>query len=336
MPLKANRGSRQQWRRKLACLHSPFVPSGLQTIAARLHVNKKWFWLFGACYLADGAARQETFAAAAWFCLQALKPTIAHIAPLHCAPGATCFFSYLYVRPTIRRRLGSASRCPSMAGAPPPPPPQAAPSQPPCQLVLFRRAGSVQPLLLRDAFWRIPIFSMCSSWASKRKPTTAASCLAWPNMPLPLPPAPCSGYINWSTAYILWLLSAVFYHLPSLQVEEGGEGGSASLRAAAAAAAVASAQRAPPPRVACEAAAIARLALWAAAAARTTHISVPVAVPGHRRARRRLAAADDLSGDHGCGTGARGRGAGSSLWCWRPGSPRLPPPPPSVSQSLAQ
>ena len=34
---------------------------------------------------------------------------------------------------------------------------------------------------------------------------------------VPRPPRGCSGYINWSTAYILWLLSAVFYHLPSLQ-----------------------------------------------------------------------------------------------------------------------
>lgn len=64
-------------------------------IIQRSHINKKWFYLF----------------------------------------GATCLFAYLYVRPLIRRRLGSVS----------------------------------------------------------------------------------SGYINYSTIYICWLLMAVFYHLPSLE-----------------------------------------------------------------------------------------------------------------------
>lgn len=96
--------------------------------------------------------------------------------------GATCFFAYLYVRPLIRKRLGSASRWGLL-----PPPTAAHPAATRMQRIAWpaRHPPSAHNALLPSPACRV---------LRRRR-----------------------GYINWGSVYIAWLLSAISYHLPTLE-----------------------------------------------------------------------------------------------------------------------
>jgi len=112
-------------------------PSGraLQGFLQRYALNKKWFYFYGARPPQLLPQRLEALHAAAHRSAAPLHPSCLHlgrgwaawdsVARLLGLPasafalsaargvraGATCFFAYLYVRPLIRRGLGSASEC---------------------------------------------------------------------------------------------------------------------------------------------------------------------------------------------------------------------------------
>lgn len=91
-----------------------------QDIIQRSHINKKWYYLFGAGGHWPRQARPEpAVPPPAARCPSGSQPLLAPpLAPAGRGPhlhrplraGATCLFAYLYLRPLIRRGLGSASR----------------------------------------------------------------------------------------------------------------------------------------------------------------------------------------------------------------------------------
>lgn len=63
-------------------------PHQTQGVTQRFHLSKKWFYLYGTrCFCATHQHH-----------------------PLTTTPGTICFFAYMYIRPIIRRGLGSAER----------------------------------------------------------------------------------------------------------------------------------------------------------------------------------------------------------------------------------
>ncbi len=91
---------------QLSGLRNRACASFLQGIVSKYQFNKKWYYLFGELVCC------HHLGATSWAVRQkASRTRLFTPAPrVLCAAGATCLFAYLYVRPLIRKRLGSASR----------------------------------------------------------------------------------------------------------------------------------------------------------------------------------------------------------------------------------